>query len=67
MYANLKEALSRKNITLKSYAAVIGVSEKTAHNKMYGHTDFTLQEVSKTLDLFPEYTLRYLFDSNNQN
>lgn len=62
MYANLHDALKRKNISLKKYAEFLGVTEKTVQNKIQGQTEFTLSEVDKTLSfLFPEYTLNYLF------
>ena len=62
MYKNLKEALKAKGITIKSYADILGVSEKTIKNKLSGTTEFTLSEVSKTLNcIFPEYTMSYLF------
>ncbi len=62
MFTNLREALARKNITLKAYAAVLGVSEKTIQNKMNGTTLFTLPEIWTTcFDLLPEYSWAYLF------
>lgn len=59
---NLKEALSRKNITTKSFAEFLGVSEKTAQNKLSGKTEFTYSEFKKiTTFLLPEYNAEYLF------
>lgn len=34
MLSNLKKALDAKDITIKAYAAVLGVSEKTVWNKI---------------------------------
>ena len=36
MYSNLKSILYRKNIAIKQYAEFLGVSEKTAQNKLHG-------------------------------
>lgn len=59
---NLKDCLSSKNISLRSYAEFLGVSEKTAQNKINGRSDFLYSEVEKTKRLlFPEYEISYLF------
>lgn len=66
MFANLREALDQKNITLKAYAAVLGVTEKTIQNKLNCLTPFTLPEVWTTcFDLLPEYSWSYLFTPSN--
>lgn len=65
MLKNLKKALENKNITLRAYATVLGVSEKTARNKINEETAFTYPEVKKTrTDLLPEYDTDYLFASD---
>jgi len=65
MLVNLKKALDAKGISLRAYAAVIGVSEKTAWNKVCGKTDLSYPEARKTkTELFPEYDLDYLFASD---
>ncbi len=62
MYSNLKNMLYRKNITIKQYADFLGISEKTAQNKLQGITAFTYPEFKKTCTLlFPEYNADYLF------
>lgn len=59
---NLRDLLSSRNISLKSYAEFLGVSEKTIQNKINGNSDFLYSEVEKTKRLlFPEYELAYLF------
>lgn len=59
---NLKDLLNSKNISLRSYAEFLGVSEKTIQNKINGNSDFLYSEVEKTKQLlFPEYELAYLF------
>lgn len=63
MYKNLLEILSRKKITMKAYAEFLGVSEKTAQNKVYGRTEFTLSEAKKTCSFIaPEYKLDFIFE-----
>lgn len=62
MYKNLKTVLYQKGISIKQYAEFLGVSEKTAQNKVKGITDFTYPEYKKTCTLlFPEYNGAYLF------
>lgn len=65
MFNNLKKALGDKGISLKAYAAVLGISEKSAHNKVAEQTEFTLSEALTTkMELFPEYDFYYLFSSD---
>ena len=62
MYANLKNALQKKGITIKDYAEFLSVSEKTVTNKFNESTEFTYGEYRKTCKmLFPEYNPEYLF------
>ena len=64
MYKNLKMLLRNKGISIKDYADFLGVSEKTAHNKLNGITQFTFQEVKKTkMLLFPQYDIMFLFSA----
>ncbi len=63
MLANLKKALETKGITVRAYAAVLGVSEKTAQNKIAGRTPITYPEARITKrNLLPEYDSDYLFE-----
>lgn len=67
MYKNLRNALHQKNISIKSYAEFLDVSEKTAQNKLNGITDFTFTEFRKTCKImFPEYNTDYLFAPDDQ-
>lgn len=66
--ANLKKALDMKGISVKAYAAVLGVSEKTAWNKMNEDTVITYPEAKTTkTELFPEYEFDYLFASDRES
>lgn len=60
--SRISEALSKKEIGVKVLAQVLGVSEKTAWNKVNGRSEFTFSEAMKTKkSLLPEYDLEYLF------
>lgn len=62
MFKNLKKILDDKGITVKAYAEFLGVSEKTAHNKIQGKTEFLFSEVIKTCTFIcPEYRMEYVF------
>lgn len=61
---NIKTALEKKGITKKMYAEFLGISEKSAYNKIKGITAFTMPEANKTKHvLFPEYDIEYLFST----
>lgn len=65
MLVNLKKALDMKGISYRAYAAVLGISEKSAWNKVNEQTDITLSEAVMTRkELFPEYDFDYLFASD---
>ena len=67
MLTNLKRALENKGISVKAYAALLGVSEKTVWNKINEETDFSFPEAKKTkTELFPEYDIAYLFKSDKK-
>ncbi len=61
MFDNLRMALQQKGITIKRYAEILGIGEKTAQNKLTGKTDFTYPEFRKTCTLLFEYNADYLF------
>ena len=62
MLCNLIAALEAKKISTLAVSQLLGVTEKTAYNKIYGNTDFTLPEALKLkVNLLPEYDLYYLF------
>ena len=62
MFENLRNELSKKRISNKAVADLIGCTQKTLDNKMNGVTEFTLSEILLISDnLLPEFELRYLF------
>lgn len=66
MNQHLMDAMTQKGISTAALAAVIGVSEKTAYNKIRGISDFTFKEVvAIKSNLFPEYDVCYLFESED--
>ena len=66
MLNNLRMALCRKGISVKQYAEILGVGEKTAQNKLVGKTDFTYPEFRKTCALLFEYNADYLFATEGE-
>lgn len=67
MFYNLRNALTRKGLTIKQYAEVLGVGDKTIQNKMTGKTDFTYPEFKKTCALLSEYNADYLFTQSEND
>ena len=62
MLNNLKKALDDKGITIRAFAKVLDVDERTIQNKLKGKTPFTYPEVViAKKELFPEYDMEYLF------
>ena len=67
MYKNLHKILGDKKITMKAYAEFLGVAEKTVQNKIYGRTEFTLNEALKTCDFIcPEYKMDFVFEKTEE-
>lgn len=67
MYSNLRNTLYQKNIAIKQYADFLGVSQKTAQNKLQGITAFTYPEFKRTCTLLlPEYNADYLFATEGE-
>lgn len=68
MFWNLKTALDRKGISIKAYAAILGISEKSVRNKINEKTVLTYPEARITKrELFPEYEYEYLFASDGKD
>lgn len=63
MYSNLRAELARKGLTTSDIADILGISKKSARNKLYGRSSFTIEEAFKLRDVVaPEMTLDKLFE-----
>lgn len=62
MFPNLYAELSRIRMSTKDFAEVLGITEKSAKNKLDGITEFKLSEIEKTRQLFPRCQQEYLFE-----
>lgn len=59
---NVRKVLLSKGVSTLAVAKLLGVTEKTAYNKIMGNSEFYFSEAVKITDNFlPEYSLRYLF------
>lgn len=60
--SRVSEALIKKGIGPKAVAALLGVTEKTAWNKLNAQTEFAISEaLTIKKELLPEYDIEYLF------
>lgn len=67
MFRNLITILKKENISIKAFADFLGVSEKTAHNKLSERTAFTYPETQRIrLYLLPQYNPDYLFTTEDK-
>lgn len=64
MFHNLNAELARREVTTKQLAEYLGVSCKTANNKLAGRTEFTLSEIKKITALIPGVSIDYLFSTD---
>lgn len=60
-YPNLNQLLEQRHISAPMLAKVIGVSDKSALDKIKGKYDFKLEEAKAVMTLFPEYDFDYVF------
>lgn len=63
MFHNLNAELARRGVSTKELAEYLGVSGKTANNKLAGRTEFTLSEIKKITVLIPGVSIDYLFST----
>lgn len=61
MFENLRRELKNKNISMVTFAKILGCTEKSVQNKLNGITEFTLSEVKMILDIFPQFKMSYIF------
>jgi len=67
MFGNLRAALRDHHISTAMLARILGVTEKTANNKLSGVTDWTWTEIQSVRTLFPQYQLDWLFATDNKS
>ena len=59
---NLEALIIERNINFSTLGKAIGVTEKTARNKVHRVTHFTLPEAKTVKDVFfPDKSLEYIF------
>lgn len=61
MNNNLRKVMKEQNITVRAMARILNISEGSVQNKMRGACDWTLTEAETIMELFPQYTLSWLF------
>ncbi len=61
MFKNIEKALEEKELTRTQLAAILNVDIKSITNKMSGTTEWKLSEIRKIQELFPKYTMEWLF------
>ena len=62
MFPNLNAELARIGLKRKDYAARLGISERTAANKLCGKSEFTLSEIRGIASIFPGMSMDYLLE-----
>jgi len=61
MYLNLKAEISRKNMTVKALAQLLGMRYCTLTGKINGKAPFTIDEAFRICEVFEGCTIEYLF------
>lgn len=61
MYPNLELEMFRQKISTRKLAQICGISESAMRNKIKGKNDFSLREVERIIDIFPNVPWRVLF------
>lgn len=60
--ANLEAEMTRKRISRRDIAELLGVTYRTIHSRFNGESEWTLSECLKIRDsCFPDMNLEYLF------
>lgn len=64
MFTNLKAEMVRSKISIKDLAVFLGVTYATAHRKLNGQIDFSIEEFMKIKnEMFKgEFSYDYLFE-----
>ena len=68
MFPNLRAELARKNITGRTLAKALNITNDSVSNKMNGKTEFTRAEIFKIRDeFFSDLNLDYLFETKEED
>lgn len=65
MALKLKRVLEDKGCSMKEYSGILGISEKSLYNKLYGNSEFTVGEFQRLKTLLPEYDVLYLIEQES--
>ncbi len=61
MFENLRSELKKHDVSLKQYAAALGITERALQYKLHGRTEFTLSEIERTAALIGPSDWKDLF------
>lgn len=61
MLKNLKRVMEEGSVSTRQLSLILGISEKSVYNKITGASELTLSEARKIMDVFPQYSMDYLF------
>lgn len=61
MFNNLNAEMARKKLSMKALAEKTGINYESLKNKLSGATEFKRSEMLRIKEEFPEYSLDYLF------
>ena len=61
MFNNLNAEMARKKLSMKALAERTGINYESLKNKLSGATEFKRSELLLIKEEFPEYSLDYLF------
>lgn len=65
--ANLEAEMTRKRISRRDVAELLGVTYRTIHSRFNGESEWTLSECLKIRDTyFPDMRLEYLFTADEK-
>lgn len=66
MYPNLELEMFKQKVTTRQLANACGISESAMRNKVKGRNEFSLREVERILDIFPDVSWRVLFARSDE-
>lgn len=66
MYPNLELEMFKKKVTTRQLADACGICESAMRNKVKGRNEFTLREIEKVSDVFPDVSWRVLFARSDE-